>query len=107
VGVSFAENAYQYARKHLGDTHPDTITSMNNLAGLYKSQGRYGEAEPLYTKALQLCEKVLGKEHPDTITTGLNYISLLINKGSIKAPFRNPGKSWSFDSKQPMGYSIQ
>ena len=129
-GVSFAEDAYQYARKHLGDTHPhtitsmnnlallyqsqgrygeaeplytkalqlrekilgkehpDTILSMNNLALLYQSQGRYGEAEPLYTKALQLCEKILGKEHPDTIATGLNYICLLVNKGSIKAAFR-------------------
>ena len=75
-GVSFAEDAYQYARKHLGDTHPDTITSMNNLAGLYESQGQYGEAEPLFTKALQLCENVLGKEHPDTITS-MSSLALL------------------------------
>ena len=75
-GVSFAEDAYQYARKHLGDTHPDTITSMNNLAGLYQFQGRYGEAEPLYTKVLQLYEKVLGKEHPSTITS-MNNLAML------------------------------
>ena len=31
----------------LGPEHPDTLTSVNNLAGLYRSQGRYGEAEPL------------------------------------------------------------
>lgn len=87
-GVSFAKDAYQYTRKHLGDTHPDTIASLNNLALLYNAQGRYGEAEQLYTKALQLHEKVLGKEHPNTIDTGLNYIGLLVNKGSIKAAFR-------------------
>jgi len=60
-GISFAEDAYQYARKRLGDTHPDTITSMNNLAMLYDAQGRYREAELLYTNALQLRKKVLGR----------------------------------------------
>ncbi|MBE9141807.1 tetratricopeptide repeat protein [Planktothrix mougeotii] len=29
--------------------HPDMATSLNNLAALYNSQGRYTEAEPLYT----------------------------------------------------------
>ena len=30
----------------LGPEHPDTLNSVNNLAVLYESQGRYGEAEP-------------------------------------------------------------
>ena len=30
----------------------DTLVSFNNLAGLYKRQGRLSEAEPLYQKAL-------------------------------------------------------
>jgi hypothetical protein len=33
--------------------HPDTLTSLNNLTGLYSNQGRYGKAEPLYREALQ------------------------------------------------------
>ena len=84
-GVSFAEDAYQYARKHFGDTHPDTITSMNNLAFLYKSQGRYEEAELLYTKALQLSKKVLGKEHPDTITSIISLALLYKSQGRYGA----------------------
>ena len=32
----------------LGKDHPDTLTSVNNLAALYQAQGRYGEAEPLF-----------------------------------------------------------
>ena len=31
----------------LGETHPDTLSSMNNLANLYDSQGQYAKAEPL------------------------------------------------------------
>ncbi len=51
----------------LGKEHPDTLDSIDSLAVLYQSQGRYSEAEPLYKQALQLREKVLGKEHPDTL----------------------------------------
>ncbi len=35
-GINFAEKAYQYALKQFGKEHPDTLISMNNLAGLYK-----------------------------------------------------------------------
>ena len=50
----------------LGDEHPDVATSLNNLAALYKSQGRYIDAEPLYKDALYLgfAEKVSPKFMP-------------------------------------------
>ena len=34
----------------LGPEHPDTLSSVNNLAGLYARQGRYAEAEVLYQR---------------------------------------------------------
>ena len=37
----------------LGQEHPDTLLSVNNLAALYDAQGRYGEAEPLFKRALE------------------------------------------------------
>jgi tetratricopeptide (TPR) repeat protein len=37
------------------------------LAGLYYSQGKYNEAEPLYQQALNICEQRLGVYHPHTI----------------------------------------
>ena len=39
-------------RETLGEAHPDTLHSINNMAFLYQRQGRYGEAEPLYAQAL-------------------------------------------------------
>ncbi|MEH1789971.1 MAG: tetratricopeptide repeat protein [Nostoc sp.] len=39
------------AKKRFGDEHPDVAASLNNLAGLYYSQGRYSDAEPLYIQA--------------------------------------------------------
>ena len=51
--------------------------SLNNLALLYKDQGRYAEAEPLYKRALAIWEKALGPEHPHVATILENYAALL------------------------------
>ncbi|MEH2360782.1 tetratricopeptide repeat protein, partial [Nostoc sp.] len=55
---------------------PDVATSLNNLAALYRSQGRYSEAEPLYIQALDICEQRLGVDHPNTITIRNNLAYL-------------------------------
>ncbi len=51
--------------------------SLNNLAVLYKAQGRYTEAEALYHRSLAIREKALGPEHPDVATGTENYARLL------------------------------
>jgi tetratricopeptide (TPR) repeat protein len=61
----FHEQAYRLYEKLLGENHPAVATSLNNLAGLYESQGCYEEAFPLYQRALAIDEKVYGKHHPD------------------------------------------
>ena len=48
-------------------------TSLNNLAALYNSQGRYPEAEPLHLQALAIAEQALGENHPSTIIFRENY----------------------------------
>jgi hypothetical protein len=47
------------------ERHPDTIRSMADLAATYHQQGRYAEAEPLTSQALDLRRGVLGERHPD------------------------------------------
>jgi len=37
----------------MGEDHPDTMATMNNLAALYWSQGDYASALPLYLKCLE------------------------------------------------------
>ena len=61
----------------MGPEHPDVARSLNNLAGLYRAQGKYAEAEPLYRRALAIDEKALGPEHPDVARTLGNYADLL------------------------------
>ena len=68
-----AEPLYQRAlaifEKTKGPDHPETATSLNNLAWLYYDQGRYEEAEPLQQRALAIKEKTLGPDHSSTATS--------------------------------------
>jgi Tfp pilus assembly protein PilF len=38
--------------KALGPDHPSVALALNDLAELYKEQGRYADADPLYKRAL-------------------------------------------------------
>jgi tetratricopeptide (TPR) repeat protein/class 3 adenylate cyclase len=67
--------------KESGPDHPDTASSLNNLAELYKIQGRYEQAEPLYLRALEIRERILGSEHPDTAQSQNNLAVLYWNRG--------------------------
>jgi hypothetical protein len=39
---------------------------------LYRTQGKYKEAEPLYRRAVEIAEKSLGVDHPSTQTIRQN-----------------------------------
>mmetsp|Transcript_3312 Transcript_3312/g.5090 ORF Transcript_3312/g.5090 Transcript_3312/m.5090 type:complete len:102 (-) Transcript_3312:93-398(-) len=60
----------------LGDDHPNTLTSMNDLALLYQDQGKYNAAEPLYVECLEKRKATLGDDHPNTLTS-MNDLALL------------------------------
>ena len=60
----------------LGPEHPDTCTSLNNLAGLYQAMGAFDKALPLYQRTLKIREKLLGPAHPDTAAS-LNKLAAL------------------------------
>jgi len=75
-GLSFAEWACGVSERRLGAEHPDTLNTFNNLAGLYHSQDRYDEAEPLYLRTLEVRERTLGEEHPSTLIS-VNNLALL------------------------------
>jgi tetratricopeptide (TPR) repeat protein len=76
TAIPLAEGEASETAKTLGPDHPDTATSLNNLAALYKATGEYSKAEPLYNRALAIFEKALGPDHPDT-ATGLNNLASL------------------------------
>ena len=61
--IAFAEELRDLIRQRIGDDHPDYATSLNNLAGLYYSMGRYSEAEPLFRQATEIRRKSLVSRH--------------------------------------------
>src|SRR5215472_8560592 len=74
--IPLAQRALAIREKVLGPEHPDTATSLNNLAELYKETGAYAQAEPLLKRALAINEKALGPEHPTT-AVWLNNLAAL------------------------------
>ncbi len=53
----------------LGVDHPDTVTSMANLAFTWKSQGRHENALALMQDCVEAQRQVLELEHPDTLSS--------------------------------------
>jgi Flp pilus assembly protein TadD len=55
--------------------------SLNGLALLYDSQGRYNDAEPLYLQSLDIRKRQLGNDHPDVATILNNLAGLYESQG--------------------------
>jgi CHAT domain-containing protein/predicted transporter len=73
--LPWAEKAWKIRTEILGEKDSKTLTSLNNLAGIYDSLGRRAEALPLYEQGYRLRKEVLGDKHPDTLTSLNNLAS--------------------------------
>jgi len=78
-----AARALAIRRRVLGEAHPQTLGSINNMGFVLKSQGRLGEAEPYYREALEGSRRVLGEAHPQTLTSINNMGALLESQGKL------------------------
>jgi tetratricopeptide (TPR) repeat protein len=63
-GTAMLERALAIDRRLSGDRHPETATTLANLAGLYLDTGRANEALRAATAALSIFEETLGPDHP-------------------------------------------
>jgi tetratricopeptide (TPR) repeat protein len=68
-------------KRTIGHEHPDTLSSMNNLANSLNSQGRYQEAANLCEEVLAVQKRTLGHEHPDTLGSMNNLANSLHSQG--------------------------
>ena len=53
----------------LGPSHPKVAQKLVDLASLYRSEGRYHEAEVLCTRALTIQDQTIGAKDPETTRT--------------------------------------
>ena len=90
-GQAYQQGNYSEAEKQFtaavkeaegfGPQDPRLATSLNNLAVLYRTKGRYAEAESLYKRALAIDEKALGSDHPDFASDLNNLAELYRTQG--------------------------
>ena len=64
---SLEEVVLEKCRQLLGDDHPDTLSSMNNLAITYKNQELWKLAQSLEEVVLEKHRQLLGDDHPHTL----------------------------------------
>ena len=67
LAVEVLEKARATRKSKLGPDHPDTLTSMGNLAMGYLDAGKLDKALPLFEETLALMKAKLGPDHPDTL----------------------------------------
>lgn len=77
MAMPLQEAALATRLRVLGEKHPDTLISINNMGYLLQAQDKLAEAEPYYREALEKSRRVLGDDHPDTIMTISNMGYLL------------------------------
>ncbi len=74
----YLREALEVRRRVLGDEHPDTLGSINEMGMLLWWQGRKAEAEPYLREALEGRRRVLGEENPSTLRS-IIVMGLLLN----------------------------
>jgi tetratricopeptide (TPR) repeat protein len=81
--VQLFRDAVAICEKTLGSEHPDTATSLNDLALALKEKGDFVAARPFQERALAIVEKALGPEHPYTATNLNNLANVLRDEGDL------------------------
>jgi tetratricopeptide (TPR) repeat protein len=70
-------------RRVLGEEHPDTLTSMNNLAENLRAQGHLQDARKIHERVLDVSRRSLREEHPDILTSMNNLALTLHDQGHL------------------------
>jgi tetratricopeptide (TPR) repeat protein len=86
----------KWCRQVLGEDHPHTALSYNNVAFILSAQGKHAEAGPLFQKALDICRKVLSEGHPHTANSYNNVsLSTCSPRGSTRGQGRCSRRRWT------------
>ncbi|MBO0790394.1 MAG: tetratricopeptide repeat protein, partial [Ktedonobacteraceae bacterium] len=75
--------ALRIREQQLGPTHAEVAETLNGLANLYRDQGKYEQAEPLYQRALDI-RKQQGPTHPHTAFTLHDLANMYWDQGKYQ-----------------------
>ena len=74
----------------LGNGHPKTLTTANNIAVVFQKKGEHGKALERYQRALDGREKALSKDHPNTLMTVNNIAGVFYQAGEYDEALDHP-----------------
>jgi tetratricopeptide (TPR) repeat protein len=81
--IDYYNRSLGSATRMLGEDHPSTLLSRNNLAYAYESAGDLGRAVPLYERTLADYVRVLGEDHPNTLVSRNNLAYAYESAGDL------------------------
>ena len=83
-----------------GHDSPDVAASYNNIAIIYKNQGKYEEALEMYTKSLDIKTRIYGGDnHPDVATSYNNIGNVYNRQGQYERALEYYQKALEIDIK--------
>ena len=82
---AMARECTKLRAKQLGENHPDTLESIDDLGRALLAQGEHEAAEKMQRRALEGREKLLGKEHLSTLTSVHEVAVMLGARGRYEA----------------------
>ncbi len=77
------EQVLEVMARLLGKEHPDTLSSMNNLAQMMRAQGDLAGARRLEEQVLEAMVRLLGTDHPDTLKSMNNLAQMMREQGDL------------------------
>ena len=93
--LKLCEETLALQKAKLGPDHPDTLTSMNNLANSYAAAGQNERALKLREETLALQKAKLGLDHPDTLKSmynlAISYADRRTERATPQAPRGDAG----------------
>ena len=81
--IQFLHRALTGYVRVLGEDHPGTLTSRNNLASACQAAGDLGRAIPLFEQTLADRRRVLGEDHPGTLISRNNLAGAYESAGDL------------------------
>jgi tetratricopeptide (TPR) repeat protein len=77
------QRALQVRQRLLGETHPETLASMDDVAAVLERQGKFAEAEDVFAKVLAIRRKTMGEQAPETLTSMFNVAGTMSDRGEL------------------------
>ena len=85
AALEYYNKALDIRKQVLGENHPDTATSYNNIGAVYLRKGDYDAALENYNKAKVVLEQILPNTHPYILSikrsiSKCEYMKVINNK---------------------------